>query len=176
MKKRINQIAALFLIYLLLVSPLTSAQDELPQEQFPAQGQEFDYENAFNNNPPPENFNNLPPSKQTAENLAKVQNPTLENFNNLPPAEQGIYLGDETRYRQDFANQYWSTPANWGKNPDAEKFLFTETRFRDLLRAGDAQKRAAEQYFNSQFFPAEFAFVEIDDDFQYDSVTKVLKN
>ena len=94
MRSRINQIAALFLIYLLMASPLSLAQEEQPQpDEISTTDEEFQYENAFNNNPTPENFDKLP--NPAAADLEKVPNPTLGNFKRLSSTEQGKYLSKE---------------------------------------------------------------------------------
>ena len=181
MKKRINQIAALFFMYLLIVSPFSIAQDESPQQDLPQQDPELEQqqtpEQSFNDDPTPENFDKLPnPTAANLEELVKKgYTPTIDNFNKLSGDQQGVFLSKEQNYRQEFANQYYAEPVNWGKNPKADEVLFKETRFRDLLRTGEAQKRAAAQYFSRQF-PADFVFLEIGDDFQYDPATKFLKN
>jgi len=174
MKKNMNKWSALFLVYLIIFTPFSIAQDELPQQdQPPLEQQQQTAEQTFENNPTPENFNNLP--NPTAADLARVQNPTLENFNHLPTAEQGTYLGDETNYNQDFANQYWSSSSNWGMNPDADAVLFTGTNFRDLLRAGTSQVSVAQQYFTATF-GAPYTFEQISNDFVYDAESGTLLN
>src|SRR3989344_2199842 len=99
MKNKINRFNALFFICLLLISPFSVAQQGVspdqssPQDQEFMQDQESQYKNEFNNNPTPENFNNLP--NPTAADLARASNPTLENFNHLSSNEQGAYLAGE---------------------------------------------------------------------------------
>lgn len=167
MKNKINQPAALFLIYLLIVSPFSLAVEHLPQDE------ELQDQSAFEKNPTPENFNNLP--NPTAVDLERVQNPTLENFNHLSSNEQGKYLSNEKNYRQEFANQYYSNPANWGANNLADQVLFKqETGLRDLLRKGATEKDAAQQYFNT--FGAPYIFDQISDTFFFDVGKKILKN
>src|SRR3989344_698681 len=139
MKSKVNQIAALFFIYLLIISPLSLAQDEeLNSDEFSPQDQELQYENAFNSNPTPENFNNLP--NPTAADLAKVPNPTLENFDKLSSQQQGLYLEDEKHYQQEFAEQYYADSANWGANPQADTVFFKQEKgLHDFLQKGAAK-------------------------------------
>ena len=106
MRLKLNQTVALFFIYLLIVSPFSLAVDELSPDQPLTEEQEIQNQNTFNSNPTPENFNNLP--NPTAADLAKVSNPTLENFNKLSPQQQGIYLGEENHYKQEFVEKYYS--------------------------------------------------------------------
>ncbi|MDO8511050.1 MAG: hypothetical protein Q7S55_02690 [Nanoarchaeota archaeon] len=174
MKNKINQLAALFFIYLMFISPFSLAVDEFPSDQSSPQDQEVQYENAFNNDPTPENFNNLP--NPTAADLAKVPNPTLENFNHLPPQQQGIYLGDLKNYQQEFAEQYYADPANWGANGQADTVFFKQpTGLHDFLQKGTAEKNAAQQYFINTF-SAPYKFDQIADDFSFDQEKGMLKN
>ena len=175
MKNKAGQIAALFFIYLLMVSPLSLAQEEdSSPEKFTTPDKEFEYENAFNDNPTPENFNNLP--NPTAADLAKVPNPTLENFNHLPSDQQGAYLGNENLYRQEFAEQYYADPIHWGVNAQADKVFFKqETGLRDFLQKGTAEKSAAQQYF-TKTFGAPYRFDNLAQDFFFDHDKGILKN
>src|SRR3989344_4162385 len=142
--KKINQAAALFFIYLLLISPFSLAVDEFPSDQPLAEEQEIQNQNTFNSNPTPENFNNLP--NPTAADLAKVPNPTLENFDKLSSQQQGLYLEDEKHYQQEFAEQYYADSANWGANPQADTVFFKQEKgLHDFLQKGAAQKNAAQQ-------------------------------
>src|SRR3989344_5287659 len=177
MKNKINQLAALFFIYLMFISPFSLAVDEFPSDQSSPQDQEFQYENAFNSNPTPENFNNLANERiPTAADLAKVPNPTLENFNHLPPQQQGIYLGDVKHYQQEFAEKYYSNPAHWELNPEANKVFFKQgTGLRDFLQKGAAEKDAAQQYF-IKTFNAPYQFDQVADDFFFDQEKGTLKN
>ncbi|MDP3698469.1 MAG: hypothetical protein Q8R47_02685 [Nanoarchaeota archaeon] len=158
-----------------MVSPLSLGQEELPQpDKFSTTDKEFQDENAFNNNPTPENFNNLP--DPTAADLAKVPNPTVENFNRLPPNEQGIYLVNENLYRQEFADQYYSNPTNWGVNNLADQIFFKqETGLRDFLKKGSTEKNAAQQYF-TKTFGAPYNFNNLAEDFFFDHGKGILKN
>ena len=175
---KIKRFLASFFIYLMVFSPFSIGQGEsgaavnqetnLPTE-FPAEN----IQDVFENNPTPENFNKLP--NPTAADLELVQNPTPENFNHLDSSEQGTYLSNEDNFRQDFAGEYYSDPANWGANPEADKILFAGTRFRDLLKAGTSQVSAAEQYFSDNF-GAPYTLAIVADDFIFDQENRILKN
>ncbi len=175
MRSRINQIAALFLIYLLMASPLSLAQEEQPQpDEISTTDEEFQYENAFNNNPTPENFDKLP--NPAAADLEKVPNPTLGNFKRLSSTEQGKYLSNENKYNLEFADQYYSNPVNWGTNNLADNVFFKqETGLRDFLKKGASKKDAAQQYFTKNF-GAPYHFTDIADDFFFDNQKGILKN
>lgn len=164
-KNAFKQIIALFFVYLLLLSPLTVAQQEESEPQDPQQ--------IFLQNPTPENFDQLP--NPTAADLEKVQNPTMENFNKLPSSQQGLYLSKEQNYHQEFAERFYVNPSNWELSAEANTVFFKENRLRDFLRKGAEQKNAAEQYFDTSF-PASFRFEEIGDNFHYDTISGKLFN
>ena len=160
MKGRSIKTIVLLSVLLVFFSLLSSAQEETVPGTGQIGGQPVpqagDLQGIFENNPTPENFNKLP--DPTAADLELVANPTQENFNHLDPSEQGNYLGQENNFdsHPEFAQEYYSDPLNWDANPEADKILFTGTKFRDLLRAGTSQVIAAEQYF-SDTFPAKLA-------------------
>ena len=89
-----NQIVAIFFIYLMILTPVSFGQDETIPDTNPLDTQQTgqqavqpeNIQNTFENNPTPENFNKLP--NPTAADLAKVPNPTLENLN-----QAGLCIG-----------------------------------------------------------------------------------
>ena len=169
MKRKIDRILGLFIIYLLIISPISFGQDE----------------NDFAANPTLENFNNL-------------ENPTIKDFSRLNPEDQIKYLNlnyrddfaqkfysnkDNVGKNENVDKQYFLNPKNIGNNPEADKkFLddYGKTKAREFMTSGSLiEQNNAREIFAlilSKNFPATFEIKEVGNKFEYDPITKILSN